>query len=99
MIENKQDREEVRVLQIKSDIVFNHYKVLENNKLEVFKGLEGENVDIQKILGDEEFLVWLKKNFFYFMKKEVLIEKYLRYLSKDEISINKLYSVYKDSNT
>lgn len=98
MIENKQFRKGVNVLQIKSDIIFNRSKVLETNKLNVFKVLEGEIVEIQKILGDDDFMVWLKKNFFYFMKKEVLIDKYLRYLSKDLENINKLYAVYKDSN-
>jgi len=60
-------------------------------------GLEVKHMDINTILKDEDFTTWLKKNFFYFMKKEILIEKYMKYLGKDLESLGKLYAVYKDN--
>ena len=50
------------------------------------------------ILKDKEFMNWLVKNFFYFMKKEVIIDKYMFYLKNDVERLRKLYEVYKDSN-
>lgn len=54
--------------------------------------------NINAIKADKEFMNWLKKNFFLFLPKEKVIERYINYLltnsEKGEKELDQLYSVY-----